>query len=205
MPLIPPRPTTATGPATGGALLDGVVSTRAGAAAAVVAGAATIGLSAQVAVPLPWTPIPFTLQTLAVLLCGATLGPRRGPAAALVYLLAGSVGVPWFAPRAGAAATGYLIGFVLATALVGAAVTRDAHPTRGRTAAVLAAGDLVILLTGSAGVALVLGVGPGRALLLGLVPFLAGDAVKVAAATLLVPATRRLTGAVTGRDGPDPT
>src|SRR5690349_9317167 len=63
----------------------------------VTGGAALIGLSARVAVPVPGSPVPVTGQTLAVLLCAAALGPWRGPAAALAYVFAGLAGVPWFA------------------------------------------------------------------------------------------------------------
>ena len=66
-----------------------------------IAGAAGLtGLAAQIAIPLPFTPVPITLQTFSVLLAGAALGPFRGTAAMLVYMAVGSLGVPWFASGA---------------------------------------------------------------------------------------------------------
>ena len=63
----------------------------------VAGGAAFVGLSAQVAIPLPFTPVPLTLQTFAVLLAGAALGSLRGVMAMSLYAVAGIAGVPWFA------------------------------------------------------------------------------------------------------------
>src|SRR5438105_741107 len=83
--------------------------------ALVLGGAAFIGLLAQFAVPLGFTPVPLTLGTFAVLLTGAALGPLRGLISTGVYLLAGMAGVPCFAGHAsgyGFASFGYLIGFV---------------------------------------------------------------------------------------------
>ena len=65
--------------------------------ALVIGGAALVGLSAQVVIPLPFTPVPLSLQTFAVLLVGAALGSWRGLASMALYLLVGIAGVPWFA------------------------------------------------------------------------------------------------------------
>ena len=191
-------PAAPTRPGVPGVLADRLPHSALVSGTAVVVGAALVGLSAQVAVPLPVTPVPFTLQTMVVLLLGAALGPRRGVAATLLYLVAGVVGVPVFAPRAGLTTIGYLAGFVLAAALVGALARRGGDRTVARSAAAMALGDLVILACGSVGLMAVLGVGPGRALLLGAVPFLVGDAVKVAAAALVLPAAWRLVDRPTG-------
>lgn len=65
-----------------------------------IGGAAVTGLAAQIAVHMPLTPVPFTLQTLSVLVIGAAFGPARAGASMLIYLLARVAGVPWFADRA---------------------------------------------------------------------------------------------------------
>ena len=62
----------------------------------VFSGAAFVGIAAQIAIPLPFTPVPLTLQTFAVLLVGAALGSLRGVASMALYALMGVVGVPWF-------------------------------------------------------------------------------------------------------------
>jgi len=70
-------------------------------AALVVGAAAFVGVSAQIAVSLPFTPVPLTMQSFAVLLAGATLGLRRGAAGMVLYVLAGLAGMPWFAQHHG--------------------------------------------------------------------------------------------------------
>ena len=70
--------------------------------ALVIGGAIFVGLTAQVSIPLWFTPVPLTLQTFSVLLVGAALGSVRGAASMVLYLLAGVAGVPWFADRAAA-------------------------------------------------------------------------------------------------------
>ena len=82
--------------------------------------AGVVGLAAQIAIPVPGSPVPITGQTVAVLLTGATLGAVRGSAGMLIYVLAGALGVPWFAGGSSgwpSATAGYLVGFVLAAAL----------------------------------------------------------------------------------------
>jgi len=175
-------------------LADALPTGRVTDALAVLAGAAAIGLCAQVSLPLPGTPVPLTLQTFAVLLVAAALGPVRGVAATLVYLGAGVAGVPWFAPGAGAASVGYLVGFVGCAALVGGFARRGMDRTVARTAVLMAAGDLVILLVGASGLVAVLHLRPAAAVAAGIVPFLVGDAVKVVAAAVLLPAAWRLVG-----------
>lgn len=177
-----------------GVLADALPAGRLAAVATVAAGAGVVGLCAQVALPLPGTPVPLTLQTFAVLLVAAALGPARGIAAIAVYLVAGAAGVPWFAPGASVASTGYLVGFLACAVVVGAGARRGLDRSVVRTALLLAGGDLVVLACGAAGLVAVLHVGPAAAVRLGVVPFLVGDAVKVAAAALLLPAAWRLLG-----------
>jgi biotin transport system substrate-specific component len=83
----------------------------------VVGAAAIVGISAQIIIPLPFTPVPLTLQTFAVLLAGGVLGSTRGALAMIVYLVVGSLGVPWFADGGsgfGGATFGYIVGFIVA-------------------------------------------------------------------------------------------
>jgi biotin transport system substrate-specific component len=169
---------------------DLVSASAAGSVALVVGGAALIGALAQVAIPLPFTPVPLTGQTLAVLLVAGALGRWRGIAATSLYGVAGIAGVPWFAGGASgwaAASFGYIIGFVAAAALIGGLAERgwDRRPVRTLAALVLA--DAVILACGTVWLAGALGVGAVRAIELGVAPFVLGDLVKIAFAAGLLP------------------
>ena len=96
----------------------------------VAAAAALTGLAAQVSIPL--VPVPVTLQTFTVLLAGAALGPLRGGASMLLYLAVGAAGVPWFAEQNSGIALptfGYIVGFVVAAAVVGGLARRGADRT----------------------------------------------------------------------------
>lgn len=155
--------------------------------APVVALTLATALSAQVVVRLPFGPVPFTMQVFAVLLTGLLLDPRRALAAQAAYVGLGAAGVPWLAgllPLAAAGATlGYLAGFVVAAPLVAA--------LRGRVGPVAAgvAGIAVIHALGAFHLARFLGVDAGVAAMVGVVPFLPGDVVKLG---LAVAAARRL-------------
>jgi biotin transport system substrate-specific component len=141
-----------------------------------------IALCAQVAIPLPFTPVPVTLQTLAVIVAGGLLGSARGTAAVLAYIGEGFAGLPVFSGgRAGVAhlfgpTGGYLVGFVLAAFLVGLLVEHGAGRSWLATCAALVAGSLIIYVPG----AIWLGAFTGmqKALALGVTPFLIGDALK---------------------------
>ena len=115
----------------------------------VVAGAAFVGLAAQVAIPLPFTPVPLTGQTFAVLLTAAALGMWRGVASMSLYAIAGLAGVPWFAEGSSAfksgaltVSFGYILGFIAAAALVGwLGPERGATRTAPRTAGLMVLGQ----------------------------------------------------------------
>lgn len=163
----------------------------------VAGGAALTAVAAQVAIPLPFTPVPLTLQTFAVLLVGASLGTVRGIASMLLYLAVGVAGAPVFSHGSsgwGGASFGYVIGFVAAALLVGKLAERGA--TRGpvATAGVMVLGNLAIYAVGVPWLMNVAHVDLAKALALGVVPFLVGDAIKVAVAAGLFPAAWRLTG-----------
>lgn len=163
--------------------------------ALVAAGAGLVGALAQVSFHLPGTPVPVTGQTLGVLLAGAALGRRRGLAAMLLYVVAGVVGVPWFAGGAAGmvgASFGYLLAYPLAGGLVGALAGRGGDRTPLRTVSTMVAGTAVIYAVGVTWLGLWLHLSPGAALAEGMWPFLVGDGVKLALAAALLPGAWRL-------------
>jgi biotin transport system substrate-specific component len=165
--------------------------------ALVVGSAVFVGLAAQVTVPVPGTPVPVTMQPFAVLLAGAALGMGRSAIGMLLYLFAGMAGVPWFAEGssgAGMPSLGYVIGFVLAAALVGALARRGGDRTPVRTVGTMAVGTLAIYAIGVPYLMAALHVDLGTALAKGVVPFLVGDALKILLAAGLLPVGWRLLG-----------
>ncbi len=160
-------------------------------AALVLGGAGFIGLLAQWAIPLGFTPVPLTLGTFAVLLTGAALGTARGLASVGIYVLAGMAGMPWFAGQAsgwGFPSFGYLIGFVLAATLVGALASRGGDRTVAKTIALMVLGNLVIYAVGVPYLAASTGMDLAMAIEKGVTPFLLGDGLKILAAAGLLPA-----------------
>jgi len=153
-------------------------------AAAILGFVGLIALGANAKIPLPWTAVPLTLQTLFVLLAGALLGPIDGAAAVAGYLLLGAAGAPLFALSSGATGLsyfagvtgGYLIGFFLAAIFVGVAVRMTAKP--GLQLAAVFAGAFLILAIGTIWLGFVLKVSPDKAAMAGFVPFVIGDIAK---------------------------
>ena len=149
--------------------------------------------AAQVAVPLPFTPVPLTGQTFAVLLTGALLGPRLGALAMLAYLAEGAAGLPFFRGGAGGAGhllgptAGYLFAFPAAAYVTGYLAERGWDRRFVTAAAAMALGSLVILAGGWAWLAVMTG-GALKAFQLGVAPFLPGDVLKVALAAAALPA-----------------
>ncbi|BCJ43401.1 biotin biosynthesis protein BioY [Actinoplanes ianthinogenes] len=157
----------------------------------IVGAAGAVGLAAQIALPVPGSPIPITGQTFAVLLAGAVLGPGRGAAGMLVYAVAGILGVPWFAAGASgwpAATGGYLLGFVVAAALVGQLAALGADRRPGYTIGLMVIGNLLIYLIGVPWLALATTLDVPEAICQGLFPYLMGDLLKIALAAALLPA-----------------
>ena len=183
-------------------LIDAVPapSARVRSVVAVVGFALLTALCAQVTFHLPWTPVPVTGQTFAVLLSGAALGAGRGAAAQFLYVALGATGLPFYADGTGGwssatgSTAGYLVGFVLAAAVVGRLADRgeDRRPLTALAAMVL--GSAVIYALGAGWLAHSLGVSGAEAVELGVSPFLIGDAAKVALAGLAVPAAWQLVG-----------
>ena len=150
--------------------------------------------AAQVAVPLPWTPVPLTGQTFAVLLTGALLGPRLGALAMLAYLAEGAAGLPFYKGGAGGAhylflspTAGYLLAFPAAAFVTGLLAERGWDRRFWSAAAAMWLGSLVILAAGWAWLALFYRTA-GEAFAAGVAPFLAGDVVKIALAAAALPA-----------------
>ena len=156
----------------------------------VASGAAFVGLLAQFSIPLPGTPVPLTLGTFAVLLTGAALGPVRGLLSIGIYMAAGMAGVPWFAGQSsgwGFPSFGYIIGFVLAGALVGWLASRGGDRTPGRTAATMVLGNAVIYAVGLPYLMAATGMDLASGLAAGVTPFLIGDGIKILLAAGLLP------------------
>lgn len=166
--------------------------------ALVLGGSLVVALLAQVSIPLQ--PVPVTGQTLGVLLVAAALGRRRGALAMLAYIAEGTLGLPVFAegkagPEVLAGPTGgYLVGFVLAAALVGALAERgwDRRPLTMGLAMVL--GNLAIYALGASWLArwlMAAQMSTGAALQaawnVGVAPFLLGDALKLIVAVIALP------------------
>lgn len=171
----------------------------------VAGGAGLTGLAAQLSVPIePISPVPVTGQTFAVLLVAAALGPWRALASMALYLVVGMVGVPWFAggtAGAGGASFGYIIGYLAAGLLVGELARRAGDRTPLRTAGTMVLGNLVIYAFGVSWLVGVAGLGPVEALAVGVLPFLIGDAIKLALAAGILPGTWALVRRFAGTRG----
>jgi biotin transport system substrate-specific component len=160
----------------------------------VVTGAFLIFLTARISLPIPGNPVPFTLQTFGILVVGGALGLRRGGLAAALYIALGIVGLPFFAEGQGGlhvilgATGGYLIGFVLAAALVGRLAELGWDRRIGGALGATALGTVVIYLVGVPWLAVTTGMSLGDAIATGLVPFVVADTIKLVAAALMFPA-----------------
>ncbi len=157
----------------------------------VLGGSLFLALMAQVAIPLWFTPVPLTLHTFAILLMGALLGSKRGTLAVILYLAEGALGLPVFAGGAFGWARllgptgGYLLSFILATYLIGYLLERGWRTSYLRTLFALMIGEAIILLLGT--LWLSMSVGMDKAFMLGFVPFIPGEMVKILATALLIP------------------
>jgi biotin transport system substrate-specific component len=156
----------------------------------VIAFSLLTGVMAHVAIPLPFTPVPITGQTFAVLLTGAALGARLGTASMLAYIAEGVIGLPVFAAAPGSFSYGYLAGFVAAAFVVGWFADRGWTRDLLHTVVAMIAGEVAIYFFGLLWLAHL--VPPSLVLVYGLYPFLIGDAIKLAAATAVLPAGWRL-------------
>lgn len=184
----------------------------------VLAGTIFVALLAQISIP--WYPVPFTGQTLAVLLVGGVLGAWRGAASLLLYAIIGALGAPIFTDQAGGwdiitgATGGYIIGFILAAAVVGWLAERGADRRVVPMILTLILGNVLIYAIGVPWLATwtppgaTAQFGWDQAYLYGVDPFVFGDAIKLAFAALLLPAGWALLqrtgfGRKNADDGPD--
>ena len=160
----------------------------------VLAGSVLIALSARVTVTLPFTVIPVTGQTFAVLLVGALLGSRRGVASVAAYLLEGAIGLPVFARGAAGLlymfgpTCGYMVGFLAAAWVTGRLAENGWDRSYLRTVAAMSLGTAALFVPGVIWLSVLPGgPGPAGAVVVGLLPFLPGAAVKIALAAALLP------------------
>jgi len=170
------------------------------AVALVVGGAGLTAIAAQLSFKLPWTEVPYTGQTAAVLLTGTVLGWRLGVASMLLYLAVGALGAPVYSGGAHGLdqlfgyTGGYLAGFVVAAALVGSLAERGWDRTPVRAAGLMVLGNLVIYAMGVPVLIAVLELPVVDAIQGGAVVFLPWDAFKVLVAAGLLPLAWRLVG-----------
>ncbi|MEU2619818.1 biotin transporter BioY [Streptomyces sp. NPDC007157] len=179
---------------TGTVLADLLPASRVRDVALVVGGAALTGLAAQIAVPVPGSPVPVTGQTFAALLVGTALGARRGLLSLALYALAGLAGVPWFASGTSGVSVsfGYILGMMLASAVVGSLARRGADRNVLRMAGTMLLGEAIIYAIGVPYLAYAADLSASAAIAAGLTPFLIGDAVKAALAMGALPAAWKL-------------
>jgi biotin transport system substrate-specific component len=176
-------------------LADLIPGARVRDALLVAGGAGLTGVAAQVAVHTSLSPVPFTLQTLSVLLVGACLGSVRGLLSIALYLVAGGVGVPWFASHTsgwGGANFGYVVGFVVAAGVVGFLAERRADRTVFTTIALMIVGNVIIYAFGATWLAHSLHLDVATAFRLGVRPFFASDGLKILVAAIALPSAWRL-------------
>ena len=174
--------------------------------ASVVLLAALTAAAAQISIPLPFTPVPFTLQPMIVLLGGAALGARLGMSAQVLYLLAGLAGLPVFAAspvlpqgalRLLGPTGGYLMSYPFAAFLAGWLADRGFDRRYLSSVIAMACGLAVVFAFGVTWLALFArpaGVGVSAALRTGLYPFLAADVVKLFVAAAVMPTLWHITG-----------
>ncbi len=170
------------------------LNARARDVALVVAGALFIYLTSKIVIPVAGSPVPITGQTFGVLLVGGALGLRRGAVAVALYVLLGVVGLPFFAEGKGGltiiwgATGGYLIGFILAGAVVGRLAELGWDRKIGGALGAMVVGSAVIYAVGLPWLKVVTGMTVEETIAAGLTPFLIGDTIKIILAAVLFPA-----------------
>lgn len=163
----------------------------------VLLGSWLIALFAQIEIPLPFSPVPITGQTFAVLLVGALLGSKRGAAAMLAYITQGAAGLPFFAGGASGfgiltgATAGYLVGFIVAAYVVGLLAERGMERNFKTSIVPFLVGTVIIYAFGVTWLSTVVG-SFGKAVELGLVPFIVGDVLKMLAAGVALPSAWKM-------------
>jgi biotin transport system substrate-specific component len=163
----------------------------------VAAGVAFIALLAQIAIPVPGSPVPVTGQTLAVLLIGTTYGARLGVLTFATYLLAGVAGAPIFAPsgtsanhgidRLIGATGGYLVGMLVASLVLGYLADRKADQKFRTSFPALLLGDAIIFTFGLLWLQQTLDLSWSKTIAAGFTPFILGEALKIAITATSLP------------------
>jgi biotin transport system substrate-specific component len=160
----------------------------------IVGGTLFIAALAQIAIPVPGSPVPVTGQTLAVYLIGTTYGARLGFATFATYLLAGIAGAPVFAPaatvglaRLTGATGGYLIGMLIAVLVLGALADRKADQKFKTSFPALFFGDAVIFFFGLTWLHYSLDLSWSATFAAGLTPFIFGEMLKIAITATSLP------------------
>jgi len=157
-------------------------------------------LAAQVVIPIPGSPVPITAQTLAVLLAGAALGAKAGAGSQLIYWAMGATGLPFYSNATGGwevatgATAGYLFGFIAAAWVIGTLAERGQDRTVDSALPAFLAGNTIVYVFGVTWLLISV---PSittmpQALTVGLLPFVIGDAVKILAASLLLPSAWKM-------------
>lgn len=181
-------------------LADLLPATRLRTPALVVGAALLTAVCAQMSFHIPGTPVPVTLQTFAVLVAGAGLGWKAGGASQLLYIALGALGMPVYADGASGweittgATAGYLVGFVVAAAVVGWLAERGQDRRIPSALLSMLVGSAIIYLFGVTWLAHSTGMSTSAAIDAGMTPFLVGDALKLVAAGLALPAAWTLSG-----------
>ena len=155
----------------------------------VLGGVAFLSIMSQVLIPLPYTPVPISLGTFGVTLMALLYGRKLGTATILSYVVAGSLGAPIFAGgKAGSLFSptgGYILGYIVATIILGYLADRGVTKSYVKTILSLILSSAIILTLGSLVLSLFV---PGKnAFMIGVLPFLPGDALKSTTTTLLLP------------------
>jgi biotin transport system substrate-specific component len=164
----------------------------------VLGGAGFVALAAQVSFDLPFTPVPITGQTFAVVLVGAALGPVLALASLGLYLFVGALGAPVYADGnhgwnvLTGPTGGYIVGFVLAAVLTGWLAERRWDRRFSSAVAAMLSGNVVIYLVGLPWLSVKLDTGLEKTFELGLYPFVVGDLLKLYLAGALLPGAWRL-------------
>ena len=174
-----------------------VRSTAMTSALLIVGGISFLALLAQISIPVPGSPVPVTGQTLGVLIIGTTYGTLLGTSTFALYLLAGVLGAPIFAPsetlpsygiaRLTSATGGYLVGMLLATLLLGYLAERRADQKFKTSYLALLAGTAIIFIFGVAWLKISLDMSWSAAITAGFTPFILGEALKIAITATSLP------------------
>ncbi len=157
--------------------------------------ASLTGILSFIVIPLPFSPVPVTAQTISPMLAGVLLGPKKGAMSQVVYILTGVIGIPIFAGgRSGPGALfgesgGYLVGFVVGCYVIGLlyeVLSKRYKRVISSTVSVIVGGVVVVYFFGAFWMMFVLQLGLAEVIMVGVVPYLVGDVFKVTGAVVLI-------------------